>query len=310
MTSPVFILGALRSGTTLFRLMLDSHRDVANPGEVDFLFKYLKVDPAGGRWSYDVQAVRKDRIFQSFGLDIPSLEDGKEIVLRLTQQIIAHGSARLVTLNIHGHLDKALALYPSAKVVHLIRDPRDVAKSCIGMGWAGNTYYGVDQWLDTEQNWDCNVARLGREHVMQLHYEDLITDTPRQLKEVCRFIGVPFSTDMLNYPAHSTYERPDPSAVQLWKKNLSAREIALAEIKTKPLLLSRGYCLSGHPLDPPGALERNRLFLQNKIYKWNFSRRRYGLFNCLMEKITREFARSHHYVFAQRINEIANRYLQ
>jgi Sulfotransferase family len=309
MTSPVFILGALRSGTTVFRLMLDSHGEIANPGEADFLFRFLKGEPATNRWTYDVPSVRQDRIFQSYGLEIPPHEDGAEIVRGFVAQF-AQRSPRMLTLNIHGHLDKVVALFPGAKIVHLIRDPRDVAKSCVGMGWAGNTYYGVDQWIETERDWDRNVGKFSAGQITELHYEDLIIDPRRELEKVCRFLGVPFSADMLNYPAHSTYERPNPSAVQPWKLNLAPREIALAEIKTRPLLLSRGYGLSGHPLDPPLAPERARLFLQNKIYRWNFSCRRYGVFNCVMEKITREFALSHHYVFAQRMNEITNRYLQ
>jgi hypothetical protein len=309
MTTPVFILGALRSGTTIFRLMLDSHARLANPGEADFLFRHLKVEPATGRWTYDLQALRKDRIFQLYDLDIPQHEDGREVARNFVDQF-ARRDPRMLTLNIHGNLDKVLAIYPDAKIVHLIRDPRDVAKSCVGMGWAGNTYCGVDQWLETERNWDRNAGRFPREQIAELHYEALITDTACELEKVCTFLGVAFSSDMLNYPARSTYERPNPSAVQPWRRGLAAREIALAEIKSGPLLRSRGYALSGHPLDPPGAWERSRLHVQNKIYKWSFSCRRYGVFNCVMEKITREFALSHHYVFAQRMNEITNRYLR
>ena len=34
--APVIVFGALRSGTTLLRLMLNAHPDLNNPGEVDF----------------------------------------------------------------------------------------------------------------------------------------------------------------------------------------------------------------------------------------------------------------------------------
>ena len=129
MASPVFILGALRSGTTVFRLMLDAHRNLANPGEVDFLFKYLAVDAAANTWTYDVQAVRKDRIIQSYGLDIPRASDGREIVRGLVKQLeqrtqFERRTKRSLTLNVHGHLDKVFALFPTAKIVHLIRDPQ------------------------------------------------------------------------------------------------------------------------------------------------------------------------------------------
>ncbi|MDZ7627639.1 MAG: sulfotransferase [Parvularculaceae bacterium] len=35
----VFICGALRSGTTLLRIMVNHHPQLSNPGEMDFLFE-------------------------------------------------------------------------------------------------------------------------------------------------------------------------------------------------------------------------------------------------------------------------------
>jgi hypothetical protein len=41
----VFVYGALRSGTTVFRLMLDSHPKISNPDEMDFLFDHVDLPP-------------------------------------------------------------------------------------------------------------------------------------------------------------------------------------------------------------------------------------------------------------------------
>ena len=40
----IFVYGALRSGTTLFRLMLEAHPALSNAGEADFLFDFLSPD--------------------------------------------------------------------------------------------------------------------------------------------------------------------------------------------------------------------------------------------------------------------------
>ena len=53
-------------------------------------------------------------------------------------------------LVLHRHADKALTLLPDAKVIHLMRDPRDVARSAIGMGWAGNVFHGSPAMVATE----------------------------------------------------------------------------------------------------------------------------------------------------------------
>src|SRR6056297_3992604 len=69
-SSPVFVFGALRSGTTLLRLMLKSHPGIQSPGEADFLFDH--VAPAGdGGWRYDRAALERDRIFRAKHIAMP-----------------------------------------------------------------------------------------------------------------------------------------------------------------------------------------------------------------------------------------------
>ena len=50
-------------------------------------------------------------------------------------------------------------------------------------------------------------------------FENLISNPIEQLTKVCKFIGVGFSPDMLNYPSHSTYDAPNSAAIQQWKKS-------------------------------------------------------------------------------------------
>lgn len=303
------MLGALRSGTTLFRLMLNAHERISNPGESDFIFDYLTRRPNSNDWICDIDGLRQSRIFQSQNLSILRSEDGKEIALNLIAQLNERARGQLC-LAVHGNADKVAAIFPDCKIIHLIRDPRDVASSCVNMGWAGNTYYGVDSWLKTESNWESFASLFDKNNVMELHFEDLILNTRRELDRVCQFIGVPFSPEMLNYPAYSTYEAPHPSAIQQWKTKLRPREVALVEIKVKSLLLRRNYQLSGYPLDHLGLLERIYLFLANKTYTWRFACRRYGIFNFAMEKITRRLMRPLHPLFVRKMNEITKQYLK
>ncbi len=304
---PVFVYGALRSGTTLFRLMLDSHPEIANPGEVDFIFEYLRRDGAG--YAYEVEALRLDRIFQSYALDIPNVADGKEAAREFVAQFLQRTPKRL-TLNIHRNLDRVAAIFPSSRFIHILRDPRDVARSCVEMGWAGNTYFGVEQWMDAEQSWDHLAHFFPAENVVCVRYEELISDPPRQLEKVCKFIGVRYSSKMLDYPSHSTYSAPDSAAIYQWRKNMRERDATLVEIKAKALLLARNYELSGFPLRSPNLFETAQLFISNKIYKWRFSCRRFGLFSVLMERLTRYFLPSYHKVLVQRFNEIDKQHLK
>jgi hypothetical protein len=146
MNPPIFVLGALRSGTTVFRLMLDAHEEITNPGETDFIFDYVQRGPAPNDWAYDLDQLRQDRTFQSYNLASLRSENGIDIARNFVAQLSSRGQGFLC-LNIHGNADKVAGLFPGSKVIHIIRDPRDVANSCIGMGWAGNTYFGVAQWI-------------------------------------------------------------------------------------------------------------------------------------------------------------------
>jgi amino acid adenylation domain-containing protein len=308
--SLIFVVGALRSGTTLFRLMLSSHEDIASPGEADCLFEYLQKDASADKWSYNMDGLRIDRIFQRYRFDIPDVDDGKQLALNLVDQIRRRTQRKYLALFIHGNLDKVAAFFPDAKIIHLIRDPRDVASSTMGMGWAGNTYFGVDGWLQTESNWNESVSKIDKNNVMEFYYENLIKNTKEQLEDICNFIGVPYSPNMLSYDNASTYQAPDIAAVEQWKTKLSARDVALVEVKSKSLLLARNYALSGYPLNHPSVIERLYLKCTHKLYIYHVGCMRYGYINFMFEKITRKFIRSYHRMFAERINDIQARHLK
>jgi hypothetical protein len=305
MNWPIFLYGTQRSGTNVFRLMLDSHKDINCAAGVEFIFDFLNHDPDTDKWTYDLEGLRDDWIFKNNNLDVLNSDDGMEIVSDFVDQLRRGGHGHLV-LSVHQNLDKIAAIFPDAKIIHLFRDPRDTAKSCIGMGWAGNTYYGVNDWLKTESEWDHYVPTFPKGNVIDVSYERLISDPAGQLDAVCKLFGVPLMQDMFDYTNRTTYGLPDPSAIQRWRKSKAKRDIALVEVRTKDLLLARHYELSGYPLDPPGLLERIRLWWTNKLYKWKFGLERYGYLNFIMEKVTRKvkFARRLHRIFNERMYEI------
>ena len=306
-TGLIFLYGALRSGSTVFRLMLDAHPAISCSGEVDFIFEHLRKQ--GDGWTYHKEGLSRDWIYQESDLGISASDNGRDVVLNFVNQLKQRSQGRLV-LVVHRNLEKIAAIFPDAKIIHLIRDPRDVAISCIGMGWAGTTYYAVNNWLEVESDWDRFGLTFQKDAVLEVLYERLISDTAGQLSEICTFVGVPFSATMLNYPNHSTYEAPDLSTIQRWKNAHRAEDIALLEVRAKQLLLQRRYELSGYPLNPPTKRERVRIWWENKRYKWKFGLRRYGHVNFIMEKITRKFARPFHPMFHRRMHKIWKQHLK
>lgn len=270
---PVFVYGALRSGTTVFRLILQAHPGLANPGEVDFLFDHLHSDPSSkDGWRYDIAALRKDRIFHNFDLDLPEGCDGLALLQHMIVTLGGQG-ADVLTLNVHRHAGKIAQALPEARFIHLLRDPRDVALSSIGMGWTGNSYYGVAHWIRTEAGWD--RAEISPERVLTVRFETLMAEVEPELSRICAFLGVAYDADMLEYHHGTNFGPPDPKIAFGWKRKTTAREVALIEGRVGPLLAARGYEPHGQP-GYPGLLERLSLAVGNRWNRWRFNARRYG----------------------------------
>ena len=272
-TRTVAVYGALRSGTTLLRLMLDAHSRLSCPGETDFLFDHLRMqsDPP----VYDEEALERDRIYRAHrtryaGTPLPALTPDA-LIDRIA------GTDKTAVLMLHRHISRALVLYPDLRLIHFLRDPRDVARSSIGMGWAGHVYYGVDHWIDTERDWAAVSRTLSPDQVLTIRYEDLINDPGATLQAICHFIGVAYEASMLDYDQSSTYSKPSRDLVVQWRHKLTARETGLVEAKIGPMLDDAGYSPSGVAPHHPSGAEKIALKFGNKYAIWAERIRRFGL---------------------------------
>ena len=277
-----FICGALRSGTTLLSLMLDSHPRLSNPGEFDFLFEA----PYDADGKPDVEAYRRrlkrDRIFRSAGVSIDETLDHHALVRSFAGQLAAPGKAQTIT--VHRNFGRIPEIFPDARFVHLLRDPRDVARSSIHMGWAGHVYFGVDHWIDSEQEFASLSRLVGPERILAVHYEMLVREPGAELARICAFLGEKFDPAMLDYAQSSTYEAPDPSLLEQWRRKLSPREVALVEARVGDLLYKAGYEASGFPEVQPSAIERFILRQISRAKRNHFELRRFGVAPYLARK--------------------------
>lgn len=285
----VFVCGAMRSGTTMFRLMLDTHGQIANPGEVDFLFDFLRPDPSHPTgWRYDLGGLRVDRIFRSKQLQIPQGIEGLDLLADFLTQFQARTPDKILSFNLHHNLARAARVLPAAKMIHMLRDPRDVARSSVPMGWAARPYYGIDHWIATETSWQQAEALADPARVHTLRYETLFRDMDRELKSVCGFIGVDYNPAMLTYHERSSYAPPDPKLVEQWRHKCSDYDIALVEGKAGDLMRACGYAPTGAGHVPRGV-EALKLKVEQKLYLWRFGMKRYGGALFWSEKLSRLF---------------------
>lgn len=285
MITPVFICGALRSGSSLAHVILDHHPEIKNPGEFDFLFEQISADGTFPDIKKYWEWLSVHRIFQSKQLSIDYSLNYVELIHSFIYQLAQENC--VLALNIHRHFDSISCLFPNAKFIHLIRDPRDVARSSIGMGWAGNVYYGVNHWVDTEKSWQRLQEKIASDQFLELRFEELILSPEIVLKGVCNFVGVSYSDSMLNFSNSSTYSEPDPSLVYQWKKKLSQKEIQYVELKAHELMETLNYASSEYPSVKLGTFEKIRLKVNDKLFKLKFSIKRYGLILDLSYRLSR-----------------------
>lgn len=283
MSDLVLLYGSVRAGTTMSRLILGAHEALNDIGENRYLLEHLKRAPGGG-WTYDRAGLTADRVLRKRGLSAPEDVDGRDLMASLVAQLAARRPGRPV-LTLHSDVSRFHALVPTAPIIHLVRDPRDVGRSCVGMGWNGNAYYGVDAWLVCERDWERFDASGAR--VLEVRYEALLSDIEGQLRRICAFLGVPYSEAMLTYSETSTYDRPDSGLVEQWRRKMSPRQAALVEGKVGSLLTARGY--EHGPAGPaqPSSLEKITLKLDDVRGRWRRGIGLYGAPLFLGEKISR-----------------------
>jgi Flp pilus assembly protein TadD len=214
-TGHVFLLGFFRSGTTLLEQVLQSHPDIVTLEERDVLAvtaeRYLarRDDLAAlvalsGR---ELAAARADywQRVRKLGLDV----SGKVMV----------DKNPLNTLK----LPLIAKLFPEARIILALRDPRDVILSCFRRHFEINAaMYELLTLEGTASTYAAvmNLAEVVRAKVpLVIHehrYERLVEDFEGCVTNVCSFIGVSFREEMMQF--HLTAKTQDirsPSAPQV-----------------------------------------------------------------------------------------------
>jgi hypothetical protein len=174
-------------------------------------------------------------------------------------------------------LDTLHALWPKARIVHLIRDGRDVCLSIMNWPKAHAKNPGTfPTWKDdpvstTALWWELNV-RLGRqfggslrpERYYELRYESLVSHPERECVALCSFLDLPYEGAMLRYyegktqtgPALSSKDAwlPVTAGLRDWKSQTPGRDIERFEAAAGELLEQLGYPRA-YPQPRPGQLE-------------------------------------------------------
>ena len=153
------------------------------------------------------------------------------------------------------YLDAILEFFPDAKVIYMVRDPRDVLLSQ-KFKWkryfkAKNEPYPFSEAVRNFINyhpitisllWRSSasfiIPYLSNPNIKCVKFEELIFEPKKTIMEVCDFVGVEFEDRMLDVPyaLSSVYEDEkgkkgfDKRRIGNWKKNLNSAEIFIVEL--------------------------------------------------------------------------------
>ncbi|GAO34676.1 sulfotransferase [Sulfuricella sp. T08] len=285
--SPIFLVGSERSGTTLLRLMLDHHPDIAFNLESEFLVSQISDDGNYPDIEDYCDFLRNDRVFQHSHFEIKGHFDFVSMANDFLEQKRTRDGKAIVGATIHYQFSKIGRIWPKAKYIYLLRDGRDVANSVVGMGWAGNAYVAADWWLRAETEWERCCGTLPEEAWIEVRYNDILIHPKEQLTRICHFLGVEYSDRMFDYVKNSTYEPLNPNLVGHWKLKTSKEVIQKIEEKIGDRLLLRGYELSGYPRVTLSKIEKRYLYGHSRLGSLIYRIRKYGAVLLFLEVITR-----------------------
>jgi hypothetical protein len=207
-----FVVGVGRSGTTLLRLMLDAHPQLAIPAETHFIPELIERAGEGAGRDELAASITGARNWGDFGLDPGELTDriagldgaGAADVIRCFFELYAErqrkprwGDKTPIYVT---KMRPIAAELGEARFVHLIRDGRDVALSRRrrGMG-AGKPI------ADTAQRWKRRIerarsqARRLRGRYLELRFEELVDSPEPALRRVCELVELDYDPAMLAY---------------------------------------------------------------------------------------------------------------
>jgi hypothetical protein len=218
-----FIVGVTRSGTTLLRLMLDAHPDLAIPPETHFVPQLIKATRKRGTSCEQAHGiVTGHRQWGDFNLDSAELlrryceldRIDPETTIRAFFELYAEreGKPRWgdKTPNYVRRMKQIERWIPEARFVHMIRDGRDAALSRFKRVLKQPPPMEVvaERWVRKIEGARADGKDLG--HYIEIRYEDLVRDTETELRTVAEFLELPWDERMLHY-----YERAEERLAEM-----------------------------------------------------------------------------------------------
>ncbi len=195
--TPIFIVGMMRSGTSLVEQILASHPMVHGAGELTDLKQiiyYFEGDLDTMAYPEGVARLDNEQVEAR----------AREYLARLARRF---PNAQRVTDKMPGnfrYIGMIRLMFPRARIIHCMRDPLDTCLSCYRLHFSGVHRYAYDLselghyyriYAQLMQHW----RRVLPGHIHDVHYEDLIADQENETRRLLQFCGLPWDPACMDF---------------------------------------------------------------------------------------------------------------
>ncbi|MEA5510555.1 sulfotransferase [Crocosphaera sp. UHCC 0190] len=290
-----FVVGNSRSGTTLMARILGNHSLVFTFEELHFFEELWSTDQKFTIVSQSQALKIMARLltiqrqgYLTQGNPTDFLEEAQSILetlpqdLNLTDIFLAfleyessqHNksiSCEQTPRNVL-YIKEILEFYPEARIINMIRDPRDILLSQKNR-WKRPFFSktipkkeGIRYWINyhpitISKLWNTNILASERyrhdPRVYHLRFEDLLFQPEESVQEICQFLEISYDSELLNVPrvgSSNLSDRPDQNTIDSaragsWMKGgLTDTEIFICQKINRALMNRKGYDLVvAHP---------------------------------------------------------------
>jgi hypothetical protein len=258
--SPAFLVGFPRSGTTMTEQILSAHPRIRSTDEIPIISQLKNelqaqarsVSPTDDRTALeiliespvDVVDQWRTRYWQCAGFSEGAVDTSALFVDKLPLNLVD-----LPFVNV---------LFPEARILVALRDPRDVCLSCFQQDFGLNNAMANLITLEGTVNFYADVMFLYLRYrdrltlrMIEVRYEDTVSDLEHEARRMLEFLGVPWDAGVLQFhdrarervistPSYEAVTRPiHTKAMHRWENY--ARHLAPYVDRLRPFIEAFGY---------------------------------------------------------------------
>jgi hypothetical protein len=200
---PVFVIGFMRSGTTLTQEVLDAHPGVLVADEVGFI-------SAMQRELHMMDKSSGDTVAKLKRLDLAGVLHLRNFYWKQVHQHLGDslGNRLLVDKFTMNTIDLGLInfIFPDAKVIFVMRDPRDVCVSCYMQLMVPSpttvhllTWQGTAELYAMVMDWWMYIKQQMTLDFVQFRYEDAVSQFESTFRGIFDFLGLPWDAGVSDF---------------------------------------------------------------------------------------------------------------